>query len=77
MPNVPLTSLAYWPFLGCSFPNASERTFKCWSLGQFWCRGQQTMTAVLRIVDWSHAQHFQTYHRVLNRAVWSSWWVRR
>ena len=33
--------------------------------------GQRTVTAILRIMGRSAAPHFQTYHRVLNRAVWS------
>src|SRR2546426_9331807 len=33
--------------------------------------GQRTVTAVLRIMGRSAAPDFQTYHRVLNRAVWS------
>ena len=39
--------------------------------------GQRTVTAVLRIMGLSAEPHFQTYHRVLNRAVWSSWEVSR
>ena len=35
--------------------------------------GQRTVTAVLRIMGLGSEPHFQTYHRVLNRAVWSSW----
>lgn len=38
---------------------------------------QRTVTAVLRIMGLGHEPHFQTYHRVLNRAVWSSWDVSR
>src|SRR2546422_10798328 len=34
--------------------------------------GQRTVTAILRIMGRSAASNFQTYHRVLNRAVWSS-----
>ncbi len=34
--------------------------------------GQRTVTAVLRIVGLSGEPHFQTYHRVLNQALWSS-----
>src|SRR4028118_812585 len=34
--------------------------------------GQRTVTSALRIVGLSHDPHFQTYHRVLNRASWSS-----
>jgi DDE superfamily endonuclease len=33
--------------------------------------GQRTVTAILRIMGLSAAPHFQTYHRVLKRAVWS------
>jgi len=33
--------------------------------------GKRTVTAVLRIMGLSQDQHFQNYHRVLNRAVWS------
>src|SRR4029453_2083700 len=32
--------------------------------------GQRTVTAMLRILGRSAAPHFQTYHRVLHRAVW-------
>src|SRR4029453_13711934 len=34
--------------------------------------GSRTVTAILRIMGLSAAADFQTYHRVLNRAVWSS-----
>lgn len=34
--------------------------------------GKRTVTAVLRIMGLSAEKHFQNYHRVLNRAVWSS-----
>jgi hypothetical protein len=34
--------------------------------------GQRTVTAILRILGLSEEAHFQNYHRVLNRAVWSS-----
>src|SRR5919202_4108458 len=33
--------------------------------------GQRTVTAILRIMGRSAAPDFQTYHRVLHRAVWS------
>lgn len=39
--------------------------------------GKRTVTAALRIMGLSHEAHFQTYHRVLSRAVWSSWEVSR
>jgi DDE superfamily endonuclease len=33
--------------------------------------GQRTVTAALRAVGLGRERHFTTYHRVLNRAVWS------
>ena len=41
-------------------------------VGAILAPGQRTVTAVLRIMGLSHDPHFQNYHRVLNRAVWSS-----
>jgi len=32
--------------------------------------GKRTVTAVLRVMGLSAEPHFQTYHRILNRAVW-------
>src|SRR5918998_1957786 len=34
--------------------------------------GQRTVTSALRIMGLRHERHFQRYHRVLNRATWSS-----
>ncbi len=39
--------------------------------------GQRTVAAVLRIMGLSQDKHFQNYHRVLNRAVWSSYQLSR
>jgi hypothetical protein len=41
-------------------------------LGAILAPGQRTVTAVLRIMGLRMEKHFQNYHRVLNRAVWSS-----
>jgi len=41
-------------------------------LGAILAPGQRTVTAVLRIMGLSLEKHFQNFHRVLNRAVWSS-----
>jgi hypothetical protein len=46
-------------------------------IGAILTPGQRTVTAALRIMRLSHERHFQTYHRVLNRAVWSCWEVSR
>ena len=34
--------------------------------------GKRTVTACLRVMGKSADKNFQTYHRVLNRAVWSA-----
>ena len=34
--------------------------------------GKHTITSALRVMGLSSDEHFQNYHRVLNRAVWSS-----
>ena len=41
-------------------------------IGAILAPGRRTVTAVLRVMGLSDDQHFQNYHRVLNRAVWSS-----
>jgi hypothetical protein len=41
-------------------------------LGAILTPSQRTVTAVLRIMGLSQEKHFQNYHRLLNRAVWSS-----
>ncbi len=41
-------------------------------LGAILTPGQRTVTAVLRIMGLSQDKHFQNYHRILNRAIWSS-----
>lgn len=40
--------------------------------GAILATGKRTVTAVLRVMGLSQEPHFQTCHRVLNRAVWSS-----
>ena len=46
-------------------------------LGAILAPGRRTVTAVLRIMGLSEERQFQAYHRVLNRAVWSSWALSR
>jgi hypothetical protein len=41
-------------------------------VGAILAPGKRTVTAALRVMGLSHERHFQTYHRVLNRARWSS-----
>jgi hypothetical protein len=46
-------------------------------IGAILVPGRRTVTAVLRIMGLSDERQFQTYHRVLNRAAWSSWALSR
>ena len=41
-------------------------------VGAILAPGQRTVTAILRIMGLSSEKHFQNFHRVLSRAVWSS-----
>jgi len=41
-------------------------------VGAILAPGKRTVTSALRVMGLSGEQHFQSYHRVLNRAVWSS-----
>ena len=46
-------------------------------LGAVLAPGRRTVTAALRIMGLSEERQFQAYHRVLNRAAWSSWALSR
>jgi len=41
-------------------------------VGAILAPGKRTVTSALRVMGLSQTQHFQNYHRVLNRAAWSS-----
>jgi hypothetical protein len=41
-------------------------------VGAILAPGKRTVTAALRVMGLTHGKSFQQYHRVLNRAVWSS-----
>jgi hypothetical protein len=56
-------------------PYFSKRIWKLAMIllvGAILAPGKRTVTAILRIMGLSQERHFQNYHRVLNRAVWSS-----
>jgi len=56
----PLFSKRLWPFAIVLF------------VGAILAPGKRTVTAVLRIMGLSQERHFQNYHRVLSRGVWSN-----
>ncbi len=41
-------------------------------VGAILAPGKRTVTSALRVMGLSRERHFQIYHRVLNRACWSS-----
>ena len=41
-------------------------------IGAILSPAERTVTAALRVTGLSGEKHFENYHRVLNRAVWSS-----
>jgi hypothetical protein len=66
--------------LDCFAPLFSRRAWQ-WAtvlvVGAILAPGKRTVTAALRVMGLSDEVHFQNYHRVLNRAVWSSRQVSR
>ena len=56
-------------------PVFGDRTWQ-WAqvllVGAILAPGQRTVTAILRVMGLSGEAQFQNYHRVLNRATWSS-----
>ena len=65
----------YCTLLGAFAPVFSNRIWEqvqVLLIGAILAPGKRTVTSVLRIMGLSDDQHFQNYHRVLNRAVWSS-----
>ncbi len=54
------------------FTKPSWENAKVLLLGVLLARGKRTVTACLRVVGLGDEEHFQNYHRVLNRAKWSA-----
>ncbi len=66
--------------LDCFAPLFSKRVWQ-WAtvlvVGAILAPGKRTVTAALRVMGLSDEVHFQNYHRLLSRAVWSSRQVSR
>ncbi len=54
------------------FTKPSWETAKVLLIGAILAPGQRTVAAILRVMGLSDEKHFQNYHRLLNRARWSS-----
>lgn len=77
MPTLPSN---YLTLIAVFAPLFSKRIWECAQVllvGAVVAPGKRTITAVLRVMGLSQCRHFQNYHRVLNRAAWSSWQASR
>ena len=77
MPTLPAEYLSILAVLAPLFSQCLWAQVQVLVVGAILTPGQRTVSAVLRIMGLGHEPHFQTYHRVLNRAVWSSWEISR
>jgi hypothetical protein len=77
MPTLPTDYLNLIREFAPYFSNLVWEHVQVLLLGAILAPGQRTVAAALRIVGLSAERQFQTYHRVLNRAVWSSWALSR
>src|SRR3974377_1295230 len=77
MPTLPAEYLSILTVFAPLFSHCLWTQVQVLVVGAILTPGQRPVTAILRIMGLSHERHFQTYHRVLNRAVWSCWEVSR
>lgn len=77
MPTLPSAYLSLIQLFAPQFSNCVWQHAQVLLIGAILVPGRRTVTAVLRLMGLSAERHFQTYHRVLNRAVWSSWALSR
>jgi hypothetical protein len=77
MPTLPKTDDSLIQTFAPHFSNCIWQHAQVLLLGAILAPGRRTVTAVLRIMGLSQERQFQTYHRVLNRAAWSSWALSR
>jgi DDE superfamily endonuclease len=72
MPAVPVTLTRLIVKFAPMFSKRVWEHVQVLVVGALLAPGKRTVTAVLRVMGLSQERHFQNYHRVLNRARWSS-----
>jgi hypothetical protein len=72
MPTLPAELLNLIVVFQPLFTKPTWEHAKVLLLGALLARGKRTVTACLRVVGLSDDEHFQNYHRVLNRAQWNT-----
>lgn len=73
---MPTLQTEYITILGSFARLFSDRIWKhakILLMGAILSPAERTVTAALRVTGLSMEKHFENYHRVLNRAAWSSW----
>jgi hypothetical protein len=71
MLSLPITFISVIAVFAPVFSEPVWRHVKVLITGAILAPGRRTVTAALRVMGLSTELHFQRYHRVLNRAVWS------
>jgi hypothetical protein len=77
MPTLPCGYLSLIQIFAPYFSNLVWQQAQVLLIGAILMPGRRTVTAVLRLMGLSEERQFQTYHRVLSRAAWSSWALSR
>jgi DDE superfamily endonuclease len=72
MPDVPMAIMTVLGTFASLFSRRVLAYVNRLLVGAILAPGKRTVTAVLRVMGQSTEVHFQNYHRVLNRAQWSS-----
>jgi hypothetical protein len=77
MRSLPTMFISVIAVFASVFSNPVWQHVKVLLTGAILASGRRTVTASLRVMGLSAEPHFQSYHRVLNRAVWSPLTVSR
>lgn len=72
MPTLPAEYITMLRAFAMLFSKRIWEHAKILFMGAILCPAERTVTAVLRVMGLRWEKHFQNYHRVLNRAMWSS-----
>lgn len=72
MPTLPAEYITVLGAFARLFSNRVWKHAKILLIGAILAPAERTVTAALRVMGLSLETHFQTYHRILNRAKWSS-----
>ena len=72
MPTLPAEYITILGAFARLFSKRIWKQAKTLLIGAILSPAERTVTAALRVMGLSNEKHFQNYHRVLNRALWSS-----